>query len=419
MPQYNPEPFPSCCNGRIDWPWNKESERLPNVMPDGSPWPRVSIVTPSYNQAQYLEETIRSVLLQGYPNIEYIIIDGGSTDGSVEIIKRYEPWLTYWISEKDQGQSHAIQKGFEHASGEIFAWLNSDDTFAHDTIYQAALALQDNPETILVYGDCNLIDHAGQAISVWHTRPCSWIDLVLESNLIPQQTAFFHAKSYRSVNGVNLSLNYIMDYELWLRLSHLGTFLYSPKLIANFRCYPESKSLSNSVLFWEEHLRILEQLNETEAQLNNDVLKEARRRFQIKAALECLINNKIDQALFFIEKALESGWPYGNPSALARQMLDHYGLGGKRLIDQPGLLQKSLEIIHQISDGRKAHRLSRAILSYDAMRHVFIGYSQGNTTQIRSNLWSGLFNDPGWFRNRGVWKIIFYAYVPHVARIDK
>jgi glycosyltransferase involved in cell wall biosynthesis len=98
-------------------------------MPDGSPWPRISIVTPSFNQGQFLEETIRSVLLQGYPDIEYIIIDGGSTDNSVEIIKKYEPWLAYWVSEPDRGQSHAINKGFERSTGEIMAWLNSDDMF--------------------------------------------------------------------------------------------------------------------------------------------------------------------------------------------------------------------------------------------------------------------------------------------------
>ena len=101
------------------WPWAEASVPLPEKMPDGSDWPRISVVTPSYNQGEFIEETIRSVLLQGYPNLEYIIIDGGSTDNSVEIIKKYEPWLTYWVSEKDRGQSHAINKGFKHAAGEI------------------------------------------------------------------------------------------------------------------------------------------------------------------------------------------------------------------------------------------------------------------------------------------------------------
>src|ERR1700738_1526878 len=108
------------------WPWTTETPRLPAVRPDGSRWPRITIVTPSFNQGQFIEETIRSVLLQGYPNLEYIIIDGGSTDNTVEIIKKYEPWIACWVSEKDRGQSDALNKGFARATGQILAWLCSD-----------------------------------------------------------------------------------------------------------------------------------------------------------------------------------------------------------------------------------------------------------------------------------------------------
>src|SRR4030042_6265175 len=118
--------LPSPPQGKTGWPWTEESPQLHNTMPDGSPWPKISIVTPSFNQGQFIEETIRSVLLQGYSDLEYIIIDGGSKDDSIELIRKYEKWLTYWVSEPDHGQSHAINKGFRKASGEIVAWLNSD-----------------------------------------------------------------------------------------------------------------------------------------------------------------------------------------------------------------------------------------------------------------------------------------------------
>src|SRR5262245_16909311 len=125
--------------GKIGWPWTIETLKLPSVSSDGLPWPSISIVTPSYNQGQFIEETIRSVLLQGYPNLEYIIIDGGSKDQTVDIIHKYEPWLTYWVSRKDRGQAHAINDGLRRASGTIFNWINSDDVLAPNALATIAL----------------------------------------------------------------------------------------------------------------------------------------------------------------------------------------------------------------------------------------------------------------------------------------
>src|SRR5262245_4883167 len=120
--------------GKTGWPWTVETPPLPAQRPHDTPWPRISIVTPSYNQCEFIEETLRSVLLQGYPDLEYIVIDGGSTDGAVDIIRKYAPWLTHWVSEPDRGQAHAINKGFDFASGLVLNWLNSDDVFAPEAL---------------------------------------------------------------------------------------------------------------------------------------------------------------------------------------------------------------------------------------------------------------------------------------------
>src|SRR5512139_1414374 len=132
--------------------------------------PLVSIITPSYNQARFLETTIRSVLDQDYPNLEYLIVDGGSTDGSREIIQRYSDRLAWWVSERDQGQTDAINKGFARARGEILAWLNSDDTYLPGAIQGAVDFLQDHPGVGMVYGDANLIDEQSNVIGKFPAR---------------------------------------------------------------------------------------------------------------------------------------------------------------------------------------------------------------------------------------------------------
>jgi len=153
--------------------------------------PLVSIITPSFNQAQYLEETILSVLNQSYKNLEYIIIDGASTDGSVEIIKKYENKVVAWISEKDQGQTDAINKGFALAKGEIIGWLNSDDTFLPDMIEEAVQFFEDHPEMGLVYGAANYIAGSGKVIGKFPAAQTSLEKLKQGYVHIPQQAALF------------------------------------------------------------------------------------------------------------------------------------------------------------------------------------------------------------------------------------
>lgn len=237
-------------SGKTGWPWTEESPQLPDTMPDGSPWPKVSIVTPSYNQAQFIEETIRSVMLQGYPDLEYIILDGGSTDGSVEIIRKYVDWLAYWVSEPDRGQSDALNKGFQRAHGEILAWLNCDDTYLPGAVRIAAQYLMEHPDVAVVYGGANFVDdngelvRRGRAIEFDLNRPCE--------SIIPQPAAFFRRAAFEGVGGLDINLHYRMDLDLWVRMASKFKLHNIPYALANIRVSLNTKTASMSEQHWDE-----------------------------------------------------------------------------------------------------------------------------------------------------------------------
>lgn len=208
------------------WPWTEESEKIPETMPDGRPWPWISIVTPSYNQGQFIEETIRSVLLQGYPNAEYIVIDGGSTDNSVEIIQKYEPWLTQWVSEPDEGQSHAINKGLEHCTGSIFNWINSDDQLAPGALAEVARIWSRTNPHLIAGGGVTVDANSHSMIKDWEPRPPKQpIDFVLDNRIsLSQPSTFLSLQLFRQMGGLRQELHYVLDWELYLRCTlHLRT----------------------------------------------------------------------------------------------------------------------------------------------------------------------------------------------------
>jgi len=236
--------------GKTGWPWTEESPQLPDTMPNGRPWPKVSIVTPNYNYGRFIEEAIRSVLLQGYPNLEYIIIDGGSTDNSLEIIKKYEPWLAYWVSEPDRGQAHAINKGFKKSTGDILAWLNSDDVYAPDAIYKMAKFLAENQNIDIVYGDCLYIDAEGNKLSYYKTTDFEPVRLFIE-NFIPQSSTLFRRRVIKH-SLLNEGLVYCFDYDLWLRQTQRCRFRYFPTLISYYRLHTNSKTVSEYTLMRKE-----------------------------------------------------------------------------------------------------------------------------------------------------------------------
>ena len=224
-------------------------------MPD-STLPLVSIVTPSYDQSRYLENTIQSVLNQDYPNIEYILVDGGSTDGSLEIIRQYSDRLAWWVSEKDRGQTDAINKGFAQAKGDILAWLNSDDTYEPHAISEAVGFLHDSPKVGLVYGDANFIDENGHVIGRFPAAQTSYKRLRRGYVHIPQQASFWRADLWRKVGPLDPSFYFAMDYDLWVRLAALAPVQYIPRPWANFRLHSQGKTITADDRCWPEMLKV-------------------------------------------------------------------------------------------------------------------------------------------------------------------
>ena len=219
--------------------------------------PLVSIVTPSYNQAQFLETTIESVVSQDYANIEYLICDGESTDGSQEIIQKYSSQISWWVSEKDQGQTDALNKGFARANGRILAWINSDDTYQPGAVSEAVAYLQAHPEAGMVYGDTNFIDENGRTIGKFNARQTDYTRLMRGAVYIPQQAAFFSADLWKKVGPLNPTFYFAMDYDLWVRLAkHAPLHYYPGHLWANFRLHGEAKTIAADERCWPEMLRV-------------------------------------------------------------------------------------------------------------------------------------------------------------------
>jgi glycosyltransferase involved in cell wall biosynthesis len=219
--------------------------------------PLVSIITPSYNQAQYLEQTIISVLEQDYPLIEFLLVDGNSTDGSQEIIKKYASRITWWISEPDQGQAEAINKGLKRVKGEIVAWLNSDDYYLPGAVTKAVSAFQTQPSTSIVYGDVLAVDADGHQMKKLHYRQWDLIDL-MKFNIIGQPSVFFRREILDKIGFLDPSLQFLLDHQLWLRLIQRAPMLYLPETLSAARFHNQSKNVAQASAFGEEAFRIID-----------------------------------------------------------------------------------------------------------------------------------------------------------------
>ncbi|HNW96920.1 MAG TPA: glycosyltransferase family 2 protein [Bacteroidales bacterium] len=241
------------------WPWIKET--TPCISNENMCLPKISIVTPSFNQGRFIEETILSVINQNYPNLEYIVIDGGSTDNSIEVIKKYEKYLSYWISEKDNGQSHAINKGLEKCTGEIFNWLNSDDYLAEGALFNIAKTFLENNKPDVICGYCNIINEKKEVEEISRMYVGKSKEDTIVNYWINQPSSFYNLITLKKIGNIYESLYCVMDLELWFRylLSKKEEelkIILTDNIISFFRKHPSSKTQSIINLFYQEIWKI-------------------------------------------------------------------------------------------------------------------------------------------------------------------
>ena len=218
--------------------------------------PLVSIITPSFNQAAYLESAIQSVLSQNYPNLEYIIVDGGSTDGSQQIIQKYASRLAGWVCEPDRGQADGVNKGFALAHGEIIGWLNSDDLYLPGAIEGAVAAFRSHPEAGLVYSNVRAIDGQGRAINLM--RYGDWgLDDLMTFHIIGQPGAWMHHSALEKAGYLDVRYQFLLDHQLWLRLAQVAPMVHVNAVWAAGRFHPAAKNVAQAARFGQEAYAIV------------------------------------------------------------------------------------------------------------------------------------------------------------------
>src|SRR5262249_46729813 len=294
------EELPPPPAGRSGWPWTEGSRSLPDRMPDGSEWPKISIVTPNYNYERYLEWTIRSVLLQGYPNLEYIIQDDVSTDGSVELIKRYEKYLAHWTSSPNSGQPSVINRGLRRSTGHILAYINSDDYYAPNAFGMAAKAFHDQPQVDFINGRCRYVDAEGNRVGE-QFGDISRLDEALDlwnvwwnKRQFVQPETFWRRRIWERVGDFRTDLYIVFDYEYWCRMLLAGAVVHRVDAeLSCFRFQPVQKT-ANRKRTTDEELAVIEKwLWDPDIPLT----WSQRRRLQAHWVYDCVFRKTADESL--------------------------------------------------------------------------------------------------------------------------
>jgi glycosyltransferase involved in cell wall biosynthesis len=221
---------------------------------------KISVITPSFNQGRFIEQTILSVLGQQYPNLEYIIIDGGSTDNTLDVIKKYEQHITYWVSEKDNGQSDAINKGFRRATGELMCWLNSDDYYLPGALLEVNNKLNPQKKAIL-FGNCIHLNEEKNLVTGSYFDPFGRYD-IMEGTFINQPSSFFTRQAFELAGELRTDLHYCFDWEWFARAQQMGVdFIPDAAFLSVYRIHNAQKSDSNNIRRFLELTAVDRQLN--------------------------------------------------------------------------------------------------------------------------------------------------------------
>ena len=272
--------FPPPPAGKTGWPWTVDLATEQRKFDPTIAWPKITIVTPSYNQASYLEETIRAVLLQGYPNLEYFIMDGASTDNSVDVIKKYEPWLAGWVSEKDKSQANAVNKGWSRATGDIVAYINSDDVYYPDAFRPVAEIFRTRPDVSWVAGEVN---NGWSFADIQYThipRPTSLAECIGRKNYGFHQPGMFWRKGVLDKIGMlNEARGYSFCHDFWIRSMLAGYEMYClRKPITFFRLHEASQTITTKHIIlkgdWVVYEKFEDKLTPQEARQARRWLRE-------------------------------------------------------------------------------------------------------------------------------------------------
>jgi len=300
--------LPKSPAGRTGWPW--EEGEADSYQPT-TEWPKITVVTPSFNQGQYIEETIRSVLLQGYPNLEYLVIDGGSTDDTLTIIHRYESWITKWVSEADKGQADAINKGFALSTGELLCWLNSDDLFYPRHLQRMAAAFVDHPEVDFIFSDIDVGPAPDSVISMLRGRLVPFPEMLRTLDIpIPQQCSMWRRRAWDSLGGLDPRWHVVLDREYFLRLVEHFRTLYIPGSGGFFRQHEHAKSSAELARWADELPRLYRELFDRDdlapeiAGLRGETLATT----YLTCAHIAHRQGKLGARLRFLARALASDW---------------------------------------------------------------------------------------------------------------